>query len=310
MWAEVLLEATDLSRRYGARSVVHTVSLTLRRGEVVGLLGLNGAGKSTTLRLLTGVLAPHCGTVRIAGHDLQRAPLTAKRHLGYLPEVPPLFLDAKVDEYLALCAELHRIARPAREAAIRQVKQRCGLTDQGTRLIRNLSKGFQQRVGIAQAIVHDPAVLILDEPTVGLDPAQMQEMRLLIQSLRDERAILLSTHLLSEAESICSRVAVLHEGRIVYDEPLETRAQHLVVSLRVPPSLAQLRGLNGVLEATALNQTRFALRVENAPAVAETIAAHAVAAGWGLHELTIRHSALEQIFLTLTRGDAAIETAA
>ena len=304
--AELLLEAHGLARRYGSRVAVHDVQVTVRRGEVLGLLGLNGAGKSTILRILTGVIAPHAGTIRIAGHNLSQAPLAAKRHLGYLPEIPPLYPDAKVDEYLDLCAALHGVAQSRRAAAVARAKERCGLAGAGVRLIRNLSKGFQQRVGIAQAIVHEPAVLILDEPTVGLDPAQIQDMRALIQSLRDERAILLSTHLLSEAESVCSRVAVLHQGRIVYDAPLAARAHRLVVSFHRPPPLADLTTLAGVLGASALTPQRFALQVNDLPIVAELVAARAVHANWGLHELTLGGSALEQIFLNLTRDHAEV----
>ena len=304
--AELLLEAHGLARRYGSRVAVHDVQVTVRRGEVLGLLGLNGAGKSTILRMLTGVIAPHAGTIKIAGHNLSQAPLAAKRHLGYLPEIPPLYPEAKVDEYLDLCAALHGVAQARRVVAVARAKERCGLTGVGERLIRNLSKGFQQRVGIAQAIVHEPAVLILDEPTVGLDPAQIQDMRALIQSLRDERAILLSTHLLSEAESVCSRVAVLHQGRIVYDAPLAARAQRLVVSFRRPPPLTELTALYGVVEVSTLAPQRFALQVDKVEEVAERVAARAVHADWGLHELTLGGSALEQIFLNLTRDHAEV----
>ena len=304
--AELLLEAHGLARRYGPRVAVRDVHVTVRRGEVLGLLGLNGAGKSTILRMLTGVIAPHAGTIKIAGHNLSQAPLAAKRHLGYLPEIPPLYPEATVDEYLDLCAALHGVLQSRRAAAVARAKERCGLTSVGGRLIRNLSKGFQQRVGIAQAIVHEPAVLILDEPTVGLDPAQIHDMRALIQSLCDERAILLSTHLLSEAESVCSRVAVLHQGRIVYDAPLGARAQRLVVSFQRPPPLTELTALAGVLDANALAPQRFALQVDNVQVVAELIAARAVHANWGLHELTLGGSALEQMFLTLTRDHAEV----
>ena len=195
---EPTLDASNLVRDFGTRHAVQGISLTLRRGEVLGLLGPNGAGKTTTMQMLTGNLAPTSGEVRVCGIDLLERPTEAKARIGYLPEVPPLYRDSTVDEYLQFAARLHRIARAQVAGAVNRAKQRCGLADMGLRMIGTLSKGYQQRVGIAQAIVHDPDVVVLDEPTVGLDPNQIREIRGLIRELAAEHSVLLSTHILPE----------------------------------------------------------------------------------------------------------------
>lgn len=222
----VTLATRNLCRHYGHHAVVNNVNLELRRGEVLGLLGPNGAGKSTTMRMLTGNLAPTSGSIEVCGIDLSDKPLEAKAHLGFLPEVPPLYFDMTVDEYLLLVARLHRVDKQAMQTVLRNVKQRCGLGDQSKYLIGTLSKGFQQRVGIAQAIIHNPDVIILDEPTVGLDPNQILEIRRLIKELSATSSIILSTHILSEVENVCDRVQIMHKGTVVFDRTMtELRQQ-------------------------------------------------------------------------------------
>jgi len=218
--AVLTLSAQNLTRRYGEVVAVHQFNLQLRRGEVLGLLGPNGAGKSTTLRMLTGNLAPSSGGVEICGIDLLDKPQEAKAHVGFLPEIPPLYFDMTVDEYLLLAARLHRVRKEALKAALENVKQRCGLEQRSNNLIGTLSKGYQQRVGIAQAIIHNPDVIILDEPTVGLDPNQMREIRQLIRELGAASSIILSTHILPEVENVCDRVQIMHQGGIVFDQPM------------------------------------------------------------------------------------------
>jgi ABC-2 type transport system ATP-binding protein len=216
--APLTLSATNLTRRFGGHRAVDGVSLQLRRGEVLGLLGHNGAGKSTTLQMLTGVLLPHAGRVEICGFDLAREPARAKACIGFLPETPPLYRDMRVDDYLAFAARLHRVRRENIAAAVADAKRRCGLHDSGRKIIGTLSKGYQQRVGIAQAIVHEPDVIVLDEPTVGLDPAQIRDIRALIRDLGEAHSVILSTHLLAEVESICERVEIMHHGRLIYGD--------------------------------------------------------------------------------------------
>ncbi len=225
---ESLICARNLSRYYGGRRAIHNISFTINRGEIVTFLGPNGAGKSTLMQILCGVLAASAGTVTIAGHDIIAEPLLAKRQLGYLPEQPPLYTDCTVDEYLTYCARLRNIKAALVPHSVTASKQKCGLNDVGKRLIANLSKGYQQRVGIAQAIIHTPDVIVLDEPSAGVDPNQMIEIRELIRDMGREHSIILSTHMLAEAQSISDRVLIIYAGSVildsklaVLDEPLE-----------------------------------------------------------------------------------------
>lgn len=216
-----VIKANGLKRHFGRRTVVHSVSLELNCGDILGFLGPNGAGKSTTMRMLTGNLAPSSGSIQICGADLLKNPLEAKRHIGYLPEIPPLYKELTVDEYLKFAAQLHGLTGAAVKNALDEAKQLCELNDVGKRLIGVLSKGFQQRVAIAQAIIHKPQLIILDEPSVGLDPNQIQKMRRLIRELGKTHAIILSSHILSEVENVCSRVQIMHQGRLVLDDNLD-----------------------------------------------------------------------------------------
>jgi ABC-2 type transport system ATP-binding protein len=216
MTAPITLCAHDLTRRRDNRVVVDRVSLELRRGEVLGLLGHNGAGKSTTLQMLTGALPPHSGRIEVCEYDMLQQPQRAKACIGFLPEHPPLYKDMRVDDFLLFAARLHRMPTAKLADALALAKQRCGLVDYGKKIIGSLSKGYQQRVGIAQAIIHNPAVVVLDEPTVGLDPAQIRDIRTLIRQLGDNSSVILSTHLLNEVESLCDRVIILQKGRLIY----------------------------------------------------------------------------------------------
>ncbi len=216
--APITLSAHNLVRQFGRYGAVRGVSLYLRRGEVLGLLGHNGAGKSTTLQMLSGVLLPDAGTVEICGFDLARQPMQARACIGFLPETPPLYRDMRVEEYLGFAAGLRRVPRSKIGAAVAETLRRCGLQDVRRKIIGTLSKGYQQRVGVAQAIVHSPEVVILDEPTVGLDPAQIRDVRALIRELGNAHSVILSTHLLGEVENICDRVEIMHEGRLIYGD--------------------------------------------------------------------------------------------
>lgn len=295
---EVLLAARGLSRYYGARQAVCDVDIVLKRGEILGFLGQNGAGKSTIMQILCGALAASHGTVEIGGQALASAPLAAKAQLGYLPEIPPLYRDMLVDDYLSACARLHGVRADAVGAAVASARQRCGLNEVGGRLIAHLSKGYQQRVGIAQAIVHDPRVLILDEPTAGLDPGQIREVRELIRDLGRERAIIVSTHILPEVRALATRIVILHHGRVVHDAPAAA-VRRLRVRLRDDPGHAALAALPGVAAAQS-SEHGWMLNVADPEAAATAFAAHAVAAGWGLIELEPDYDDLEQRFLAVT----------
>ena len=219
------ISANHLSYSFGASIAVSDVCLQLNRGDILGFLGPNGAGKSTVLRMLTGNLLPANGEIQICGINLLFDPLAAKRHIGYLPEIPPLYKELTVDEYLRFAAELHGIPKKLLAEAVETSKNNCELASVGKKIIGALSKGFQQRVGIAQAIIHQPEVIILDEPTAGLDPNQMQKIRQLLLTLRQNHAIIFSTHVLSEVESICSRVHILHQGKTMLDTHIDSLRQ-------------------------------------------------------------------------------------
>ncbi|RRQ22164.1 ABC transporter ATP-binding protein [Thiohalobacter thiocyanaticus] len=310
---EILIQAEHLHRYYGPICAVRDVSFELAKGDVLGFLGPNGAGKSTTMQMLTGTLAPSAGTIRVQGIDLLDHPKRAKRELGYLPEQPPLYRELTVDEYLTYCARLRRVAGREVRAAVERSRSRCGLNEVRRRLIANLSKGYQQRVGIAQAILHNPAVVILDEPTVGLDPIQIREIRGLIRELGESHGIILSTHILPEVQGTCNRVQIIHRGRLVFADSMQGLESHLqaqacIVAFRQPPAIEALQQFAGVEEVTELGDGRFRLRYTG-DNPAEALTERAVNAGWGLLELIPERRTLEQIFVELTSRDAAEEAA-
>lgn len=303
--AEVLIEARGLTRRYGPTIAVKELDLTLRKGEIVGLLGPNGAGKSTTMKMLTGNLAPSAGEVRIKGVSLRDNPKLAKSHIGYLPEQPPVYPELTVDEYLRFCAKLHGV--PAKQAAeaLTSAKRDCGLSEVGGRLVGNLSKGYQQRVGIAQAIIHRPPVVILDEPTVGLDPIQIREIRSLIADLGKAHTVILSSHILPEIQAVCDRVMIIARGMVVYNEPLSnTQDQSSVLCgfLR-PPQAVMLAGIDGVDGASPLGDGRFLVSNRKGADAREALVVASVQNDWGLVELHAQQRTLEEIFVELTSGD-------
>lgn len=302
---EVLIEARGLTRRYGPATAVSNLSLTLRQGEILGLLGPNGAGKSTTMKMLTGNLAPSDGDVRIKGISLRDDAKAAKQNLGYLPEVPPVYPELTVDEYLAYAAGLHGIPSKQRASAVASAKKDCGLTHMSHRLIGNLSKGYQQRVGLAQAIIHRPPVIVLDEPTVGLDPIQILEIRDLIRELGKAHSVILSSHILPEVQSVCSRVMIIARGKLVYNEPVaaETRFDAVQIRLRNEPESAALGTIPGVSSVQHLGEGRYRLACADQSDPRTAISEAAVKNGWGLLELRAVSKSLEEIFVELTSGE-------
>jgi ABC-2 type transport system ATP-binding protein len=244
MTTPLTLSSHNLTRRHDNRMVVDNVSLELRRGEVLGLLGHNGAGKSTTLQMLCGALPPHSGKITVCGFDMHLQPQLAKACIGFLPEHPPLYRDLTVDDQLTFAARLHRVPAAQLAERLQDTKQRCGLGDCGKQFIGKLSKGYQQRVGIAQAIIHKPAVIVLDEPTVGLDPSQIRDIRTLIRELGDRSSVILSTHLLNEVENLCDHVAVLQRGRLIFSGSSDEMRQNgsieeVFMQLNAQPQEAQ-----------------------------------------------------------------------
>lgn len=305
-----LLSVRNLERRNGGVRALAGVELRLERGEVLGLLGPNGAGKTTCLQILSGNLAPSAGDIRVMGIDLVRSPLQAKRSIGYLPERPPLYVEMRVDEYLLYCARLHDLKGRRREQAVAQAKERCGLADKGRRLIGTLSKGYRQRLGIAQAIVHEPDLLILDEPTEGLDPVQLCAVRELIRTLSGDCGVVLSSHILPEVQAVCTRVSILRDGRLVHQVRLQPQAEELpsgryIVRLAVPPGASELSAIPGVaaVQATEPDVFRITLGPGEDPA---GLARHLVARGWGLIELTQDRTDLERVFFDVLSCERAV----
>jgi ABC-2 type transport system ATP-binding protein len=308
--ALITLSARDLTRRHGRRHAVNGVSLELHRGEVLGLLGPNGAGKSTTLQMLTGALQPHSGHIEICGFDLATQPNQAKARIGFLPETPPLYRDMRVEDYLTFAARLRQLPASRIAGALSETVRRCGLQEARNKIIGTLSKGFQQRVGIAQAIIHDPEVIILDEPTVGLDPAQIRDIRALIRELGDSHSVILSTHLLAEVENICDRVEIMHNGRLIYGDSSDRMKQYgqlpgFTVTLLAPPDLAELQAIDGVQAVEPLSPTRFKILHASGSSPGTKLLALAAKHGWQVEQLTPLQPRLEDVFVQITASETA-----
>ncbi|MEO5363946.1 MAG: ABC transporter ATP-binding protein [Magnetococcus sp. DMHC-8] len=309
---ETMIEIADLTRMYGPTKALDAIGFQVQRGEVMGFLGPNGAGKTTAMRILAGILAPTEGSVSVAGLDMIADPVAARAKIGFLPESPPIYDEMTVREYLTYLAALRRVDCARRRATVAHTMERCGLSHVADRLLRNLSKGYRQRAGIAQAIVHSPEVVILDEPTVGLDPIQIREIRQLIRELGGEHSVLLSTHILPEVRMTCNRVAVINQGRIVANDTLEgleqkatgvgaffmrwNRAPDVETLLRVP-GVARVREREGGWTITPASD------IDPVPALVH----HSATQGWDLRELVPAGESLEEIFLNLTTREEDAE---
>ncbi len=300
-----MIDVAGLSKQYHTVQAVDRLTFGVARGEIVGFLGPNGAGKTTTMRMLTTFLTPTSGRATLAGHDVLDAPLAVRRHVGYLPEGVPLYPEMRVREYLSFRAQIKDVPRAKRRAAIDRVTERCRLGDVENRVLGHLSKGFRQRVGLAEAMVHDPDILILDEPTSGLDPIQIREVRALIRELGDRHTILLSTHIMSEVEAVCGRVVMIVGGRIALDQPLDRiQATNQIVIEARGPVAALTHALNGVsgvigIESHPLDGGwyRFEVAVGDGPDPRELLAQRIMTGGWGLRLLEPGRSSLEDRFV-------------
>jgi ABC-2 type transport system ATP-binding protein len=310
-----MIQVSSLTKDYAGRRAISDVTFSVERGEILGFLGPNGAGKTTTMRILTGFLPPTSGTASVAGHDVTTDSLEARRHIGYLPESVPLYKDMRVYDYLDFVAQLRGIPAAQRPLKISNAMEKVSITSVADRFIGKLSKGFRQRVGIAQAVLHEPDVMILDEPTEGLDPRQRTEMRALVRELGKEHTVILSTHILPEVEATCDRVLIINEGRIVAaDTPqgLQTtlkRGQRLTALVRaeedhVRMALGGIEGLTG-MSTEALPESRRRVSIEGLPDIElrHLVARALVNADIDLYELNAEAISLEDIFLRLTTAD-------
>ncbi|NOR42885.1 MAG: ATP-binding cassette domain-containing protein [Gammaproteobacteria bacterium] len=302
-----LISVNNLTRRYGNFCAVNNISFELAAGDILGFLGPNGAGKSSTMQMLTGNLAPTLGEIRINGVDLLENPKAAKASIGYLPENPPLYKEMTVTEYLQFCGRLHKLEKSALTSACDSATERCGLGDVHHRLIGNLSKGYQQRVGIAQAILHSPAVIILDEPTVGLDPIQILEIRNLIKSLGESQGIILCTHILPEVQAVCNRVQIINQGDIVYsasmDDMLGKQSTKFEITLTENVGVEKLGDHHAFKSIDMIDDHSFTVESDLA---ADKLSEYIVQQGWGLTHFSLHQTSLEQIFIDLTTTDSSM----
>lgn len=313
-----MIKVRHLTKKFAGQKAVDDISFEVKRGEIIGFLGPNGAGKTTTMRMLTGFLHPTRGSVEIAGCDVFADPLEARRHIGYMPESCPLYPEMRVDEYLTFRAQIKGVPRRILKERRNTVKEQCGLTNAGRRIIGQLSKGYRQRVGLADSLLHDPDLLILDEPTAGLDPNQIREVRELIAQLAERHTLLLSTHILPEAEMACRRIMIINQGRIVASDSTKSLQKRLLGDALVVADIqgnpaeieAGLRAVDTIdmVEHEALEDGWGQYRIDSAaPDVRSRIFDCVVSKGWKLRELHLEGRSLEDIFVAITRGDALPE---
>ena len=308
-----MIKVSGVTKKYPARLAVDDISFEVSRGEILGFLGPNGAGKTTTMRMLTGYLPMSSGTIEVAGYDVATQPQEVRRRIGYLPESCPLYPEMRVDEYLRFRADLKGVKGSARKAKINEVKEQCGLTEVGKRIIGQLSKGYRQRVGLADSLVHDPELLILDEPTVGLDPYQIRQVRELIKQLSEKHTILLCTHILPEVEAICERILIINEGKIVAADTEANLHRKLhacaVIEMEVKAdrdeAMAKIDAVEGmdIRNCSELDKGWIWIEVEaDSSEMRVELFNLAVTEGWPLRELSEQEHSLEDTFVQITRN--------
>lgn len=308
-----MIEVVGLSKRYGQVQALRNVTFKVEKGQIVGFLGANGAGKTTTMDIMCGCIGADSGTVKIAGFDITEKPIEAKKRLGYLPDVPPLHGEMRVGDYIAYSARLHRIPSVKIKGRVNDTLEKLSLGDVKNRLIGNLSKGYRQRVALAQAIVHDPDVLVLDEPTEGLDPNQIIQIRELIRSLAGQHTIILSSHILSEVQNTCDHIIIVHNGTIVqqgtYEELSYTmqqgRTYRLKVAIKADALANEMKDIQGVIGPRLLEDgdgyLEFGLSKDAKEDVLDSVIAKTVEGRHGLRELQLKTKSLEEVFFQLTK---------
>lgn len=303
---EPIVRVENLSHRYSVQWAIKDVNMEIAERGIFGLLGSNGAGKSTIMNIMCGVLKQSKGSVFIKGVDMRENSIEAKKHIGFLPQKPPLHLDLTVEEYLIYSAGLRMIPQKDIMSAVDNVLNKCSITHFRHRLIKNLSGGYQQRVGIAQAIIHDPDLVVLDEPTNGLDPNQTVEIRNLIKEIAQERTVILSTHILSEVQATCDHIRMVEEGRVVFAGTVDEFDNYIVpntifVSLLEAPTVDEIKSIQGLLDVEELGGTKFRLKFSDSPDVVERVVETSVSKGWRLNEIRLERSSIDTIFAELSK---------
>lgn len=312
-----MIEVSHLSKRYGDHYAVKDLSFTVEKGQVYGFLGPNGAGKSTTMNIMTGYIAATEGTVTINGHDIVKEPEEAKKCIGYLPEIPPLYQDMTVYEYLMFVAELKKVAKSDRGAQVESAMQATFITDMKNRLIKNLSKGYKQRVGLSQAMLGNPEVIILDEPTVGLDPMQIIEIRELIRELKKEHTVILSSHILSEVAEVCDHIMIIAKGKLVASDTseglIESMSAQDTLELEIKGSNEQVIEMLNKIDAIDDRTVEYdesngickiVLKVKNGSDIRELVFNECVNAKLPIYKMVLNTKTLEEVFLELTQQAA------
>lgn len=303
-----IVKVENLSHRYSVQWAIRDINFEIVRNGIYGLLGSNGAGKSTLMNIMCGVLKQTEGRVFINGIDLAKNPVEAKRHIGFLPQKPPLHVDLTVEEYLRHCANLRWIPSSEVSKVVDKVMKRCDITHFKKRLIKNLSGGYQQRIGIAQAIIHEPEFVVLDEPTNGLDPNQILEIRGLIKEIAEERTVVLSTHILSEVQATCDSIRMIEQGRLVFSGTVEEFDNYIIpntlfVSLAAMPAVEELLSVPGVSGVDELGGMNYRIHFTDAKEAIDKIVRKSVAEDWQLQEIRMEKSSLDSIFAELSKNN-------
>ena len=301
-----IVKVEHLSHRYSVQWAVRDINLDITENGIYGLLGSNGAGKSTTMNIMCGVLKQTEGNVYIQGINLKEDPVEAKKHLGFLPQKPPLQGDLTVEEFLSYVARVRQVERSRVRKTVEEVLERCGIMHFRKRLIRHLSGGYQQRVGIAQAIVHQPEFVVLDEPTNGLDPNQILEVRRLIKDIAAERTVILSTHILSEVQAICDYIYMIEQGRLVFNGTIDEFDNYIVpntllVTLRAAPTVEELKAIPGLVRAEDLGNCSYRLYFSDAEEAMERVVETSVQHGWRLTTQALEKCSMDEIFAELSK---------
>lgn len=304
-----ILRTEGLSHKYSSSWAIRDINIEIGQTGITGLLGSNGAGKSTTMNIICGVLNQTAGKVFLNGIDLSAEPEEAKKNIGFLPQNPPLYLDLTIDEYLTYCAQLRFITKDKIRSAVTEAKERCGIAHFSSRLLKNLSGGYRQRVGIAQAIIHKPRLVVMDEPTNGLDPNQLLEARKLIKEISRDHAVLLSSHILTEINLLCKDIVMIASGRIVFADTMDAfdnylQPQSIILKMENPPSKEVLMGMQGVTGVTFLSQKELRVDFDGDLEISERLVAASVQHNWRLRELSLEKRLLDDTFKQLSSASS------